>query len=357
LLTRLKIALVVLAAAALLGPGVGVLAHRASARPAAADGQEAKKEPPRAPEAPAPGPPQTRVRAFPTFPGYWWAIGPEPRHGRLHPNWSVGWSAPHPLGPGGIVVIEETDPNGALKLTLAYKPDGDKGGLARYRPVAFDARGKRHTLRQSFGGGAGGADGVAMYRWSLDPKVLPAEQVEFLGIESLARGGPRVIAREAAARAAKEGVEVPSFPQVGEPYAFTLTTADGTKISSRDLRGKVVLVDCWATWCSPCVALLPEIKALYEKWHGDGLEVVGISFDNNAGKAKAKCGELGLTWPQVIVPADDKTRTLWQEAAGIAILPRVLLIDREGILRADDPVDLKAEVARLMKRSPEGKQK
>ncbi len=354
LLTRLKIALAFLAVAALLGPGVGVLARHAAARPAAADGKEAAKEPPRAPVAPAPAPRyETRARVFPTSPGYSWAIEPEPRQGRLHPNWSVGWSALAPRGPGGIVVFEEKGEGGALKLTLAYKPDGGKAGLVRYRPVAFDARGGRHPLRQSFGGGAGGADGVAMYRWSLDPEVLPAVQVELLGIETLDRDGPRVIARKAAARAAKDGVEVPSFPQVGEPYAFTLTTADGTKISSRDLRSKVVLVDCWATWCAPCVALLPEIKALHEKWHRDGLEVVGFNFDKDTKKAKAKCTELGLTWPQVIVPADDKTRTLWQEVAGIGVLPRVLLIDREGILRADDPADLKAEVARLMKAPPE----
>jgi peroxiredoxin len=158
------------------------------------------------------------------------------------------------------------------------------------------------------------------------------------------------IARQAAERARKAAVEVPGFPEVGKTYDFALTTTDGKKIRARDLRGKVVLLDCWATGCSPCMDLLPEIKELYEKRHADGLEVLGINFDNDPEKAKETCRRLGLPWPQVVVPNDDATRQLWQEASGMGELPRVLLIDREGVLRADQAHELDKAVAELLKK-------
>jgi thiol-disulfide isomerase/thioredoxin len=165
--------------------------------------------------------------------------------------------------------------------------------------------------------------------------------------------GPKAIAKLAAERAQKAGVEVLSLPQLGESYDFALTTMDGQKIRARDLRGKVVLLDCWATWCSPCMAQLPEIKAFYEKWHQDGLEVLGINFDHDAEKVTKTCQQLGLAWPQVIVPKDAATRQLWQEASGIGGLPRVLLLDHEGILRADQTHELDQVVAKLLQQASE----
>jgi hypothetical protein len=98
------------------------------------------------------------------------------------------------------------------------------------------------------------------------------------------------------------------------------------------------------------MALLPEIKQLYEKWHRDGLEVLGINFDLDAEKAKKTCKELELPWPQVLVPNEETARQLWQEASDIGCLPRVLLIDRDGILRVDGAAQLDEAIAKLLKR-------
>lgn len=93
------------------------------------------------------------------------------------------------------------------------------------------------------------------------------------------------------------------------------------------------------------------MEALYKKWHKEGLEIVGINFDPKAETGKKRCETLGLTFPQVWVPADDKTRTLWQEASGIGSVPHLLLIDRDGILRADGHVeDLEITIAALLKK-------
>ena len=80
-------------------------------------------------------------------------------------------------------------------------------------------------------------------------------------------------AREAAAR-----------QQLGDrakrPIELAFTAVDGRKIDLRDLRGKVVLVEFWATWCAPCKEEIPNIKKLYAAYHGKGFEVVGIALEN-----------------------------------------------------------------------------
>ena len=85
-----------------------------------------------------------------------------------------------------------------------------------------------------------------MNRFHLDPKKLPAENVKRLGVEMLTPEGVELIARQAIARARKEGVEILPRTPVGEKFDFVLTTLDGRKVRSVDLKGKVVLLDCWS---------------------------------------------------------------------------------------------------------------
>jgi len=89
---------------------------------------------------------------------------------------------------------------------------------------------------------------VALGRWRMDPKMLPAEKISLVGIEALTPEYDRWAARAALQRARKEGVEVLPWPEVGQPFDFILTASDGRKLRSADLRGKVILIDCWATW-------------------------------------------------------------------------------------------------------------
>lgn len=283
--------------------------------------------------------PAKTVARFPNAPGCFWVVEPKGR--------------PTGMATLGTVFIYEKDSEGAALITLAAALPGREP--PDYRPVLLDAKGKRYLPANATGGGFSERRGngvsviTSLSRWRMDPKVLPAEKVDRIGIEGLTPEYHRIAARAALERARKEGIEVLSCPEMDKPFDFVLTSIDGKKIRSRDLRGKVVLIDCWATWCSPCRQLLPELKELYEKSHKDGLEILGVSFDRDAAKLQKTCAKAGLAWPQVMVPSDDKTRQLWEAVTGIGGIPRLFVIDRDGVLRADSPEKLKEEIARLLK--------
>src|SRR5205814_10422870 len=72
----------------------------------------------------------------------------------------------------------------------------------------------------------------------------------------------------------------------GKPLTLEGPTVDGTKFSTAQWKGKVILVDFWATWCGPCREELPRVKKAYADFHKDGLEILGVSCDRNGGDLK-----------------------------------------------------------------------
>jgi RNA polymerase sigma factor (sigma-70 family) len=162
--------------------------------------------------------------------------------------WMIEPSAPSPLfATLGIVFTHEKDREGATLITLASAGSGIDN--PEYRPVLLDAGKTRYLPELDVGGSSGGRHGVvaSLNRWRMDPKILPADKVVGLGIEAVTPEAHRIAATLALEQAKKDHIEVLSWPEPARPYAFTLTTLDGRTIRSEDLKGKVVLLDCWAS--------------------------------------------------------------------------------------------------------------
>ena len=116
---------------------------------------------------------------------------------------------------------------------------------------------------------------------------------------------------------------------------FTLATADGKTLSLKDLRGKIVLIDFWASWCAPCMGEMPNVKNLYAKYHGRGLEVVGISMDHKKEAWLKGIGKEQLPWLQVS-SLKGMGRCPVAKAYEVLAIPKFYIIDREGRIVAKD---------------------
>jgi peroxiredoxin len=130
---------------------------------------------------------------------------------------------------------------------------------------------------------------------------------------------------------------------------LSLPDLNGKLVSLSDLKGKVVLIDFWASWCGPCRHNNPHLVKLYNKYHGKGLEIYGVSLDENMNNWKKAVHHDKLAWIQVI---DDKG---WEAPSassyGVDMIPSSFLIDRRGVIRtinAEGP-ELESSVRDLLK--------
>jgi thiol-disulfide isomerase/thioredoxin len=121
----------------------------------------------------------------------------------------------------------------------------------------------------------------------------------------------------------------------GNPLVIKMPKADGAAFSTETLKGKVVLIDIWATWCGPCVAELPHVAAVYKKYHDQGLEVVGVSCDRKAEDLKKFLdAHKEIEWTQLYDPKLPE----WECAKqfGVLSIPRMFLLDKKGVVRTID---------------------
>ena len=133
--------------------------------------------------------------------------------------------------------------------------------------------------------------------------------------------------------------------------SWAATDIDGRPISSSALRGRVVLVDFWATWCAPCLAELPRLQRLHRTYADRGLTIVGVSLDRSSARDfRSWLQRQGVDWPQVRegFGYDGPLTRLF----GVETLPASFLFDADGRLRAARRrgASLEADVRALMER-------
>lgn len=121
-------------------------------------------------------------------------------------------------------------------------------------------------------------------------------------------------------------------------------------VTFASLKGKVVLLDFWATWCGPCRASIPDIEKLYKKYHSQGLEVYGISVDENPTIVPAAASALGMTYPIVLASEIPGIRDKFSFNG----IPQLYIIDKSGkvarSLSGYDPSrDVEDEVTKFLK--------
>ena len=106
---------------------------------------------------------------------------------------------------------------------------------------------------------------------------------------------------------------------------FARTGLDGKPFELARFKGKVLLIDFWASWCAPCIIAIPHFRAWQAQWGGRGFQVVGISMDDSSADAKAAAARLKVNYP--VVMGDAKLARLY---GGILGLPVEMLVGRDG---------------------------
>ncbi len=139
------------------------------------------------------------------------------------------------------------------------------------------------------------------------------------------------ILTRAPAAATSNGAPPPSPRQGFSAPDFTLETLDGGQITLSDLRGQVVLINFWATWCPPCRAEMPALERVYRSFKPMGLEVLAVNLTDQDDEVAVSrfIQELGLTFPILLDRRGEASKRYLLRG-----LPSTFFVDRQGVIRS-----------------------
>jgi thiol-disulfide isomerase/thioredoxin len=138
---------------------------------------------------------------------------------------------------------------------------------------------------------------------------------------------------------------------VGDEPHLEFTSVDGTPVSLAKLRGKMVIVDFWATWCRPCMAEAGHMVQVNQRYHDQGLQFIGISLDQDKGAMIGVAKQNNFAWPQYFDGQvwNNKLAKLW----GVNSIPRTFLIGPDGkVLWTGHPANIDRELEKAFKEHP-----
>ncbi len=139
--------------------------------------------------------------------------------------------------------------------------------------------------------------------------------------------------------------------QVGDKLHLALRTTNGMLITTPELKGHLLVVDFWATWCHPCMMEVPHIVQLYKKYSPEGVGFVGVSLDSDIPTMQAVAKQKGIVWPQVCqaLAWDSPIAKAW----GVNAIPQTFLIGPNGrVLFRGFPEGLKTAIRHALKDHP-----
>jgi peroxiredoxin/TolA-binding protein len=224
-----------------------------------------------------------------------------------HPQDPVSDQARITLGKVQLSLQEPAAAVETFRQTAEHPADRRLASPARfYLAQAFAAAGQVDAARQTL---------VELSKTAENDKIRQAAR--------------SVLNRLQAQQEAAEAVSIGKAPPAIEGNDLT-----GQPQSLDQYHGKVLLLDFWATWCGPCRAELPNVKAVYRKYKERGFAVLGVSLDENRSALKGVLREEQMEWPQL---CDGKGwRSPIAQRYGVTSIPRTVLLDRDGVVRYVD---------------------